>query len=36
MLSSVMIRELNLTDINLTKCLEIAFIHDLGELKLEI
>lgn len=34
MLSSVMIRELNLTDINLTKCLEMAFIHDLGEIKI--
>lgn len=33
MLCSVIIRELNLTDINLTKCLEMAFIHDLGEIK---
>ena len=34
MLASLITHELNLTDINLTKLLEMAFIHDLGKIKI--
>ena len=34
MLASLITHELKLTDINLTKILEMAFIHDLGEIKI--
>ncbi len=34
MLASLITHELNLTDINLTKLLEMAFIHDLGEINI--
>ncbi len=34
MLASLITRELNLKDIDLTKLLEMAFIHDLGEIKI--
>ncbi len=34
MLASLITRELNLKEIDLTKLLEMAFIHDLGEIKI--